>query len=185
MASLLFLLALISVDQRLASYGIWTKSRMPSFFPESAADETHAEAVIARAGPLGAYRELIAGNDALIRSAVVTNGRVITSARTAIHAALVRHWAAEQQRAIGYDKPFAVVALGGTGRAEVAPGSDLDFAFLFGRRPGGEFLSLELQRQVLHSPEFKRRCGFTFLPLPLAWMTCRRWRGNSSMPFST
>jgi Putative nucleotidyltransferase DUF294 len=61
----------------------------------------------------------------------LSNGRTIASARTTIYTGLVGDWAEEQQRVFGYDKPFAVIALGGTGRAERSPCSDNDFAFLF------------------------------------------------------
>ena len=94
------------------------------------------------------------------------NGRALAADRTAIHTGLVAHWAAEQQQASGYDRPFAVVALGGTGRGEITPCSDADFAFLFDDVLEGNPLLLELQRQVLHSGEFERRCGFSFDPLP-------------------
>jgi UTP:GlnB (protein PII) uridylyltransferase len=87
--------------------------------------------LVRSAGPLSAFRQLIAENDALIRSPELDHGRAITTTRTAIHTILVAEWAAEQVRKLGYEMPFAVMALGGTGRAEVTPCSDLDFAFLF------------------------------------------------------
>lgn len=131
-------------------------------------DETKVHETIRRDGPLAAFRRLIAENDALIRQSELDNGRRIAAARTAIYTALVRDWAEEQQRAFGYDKPFAVVALGGTGRAEMAPWSDNDFAFLFDDAIEGNPFLLELQRQVLHSTEFERRCGFACLALPFS-----------------
>jgi general secretion pathway protein A len=81
---------------------------------------------------------------------------------------MVGEWAGEQQRAFGYDKPFAVVALGGTGRAEMAPRSDNDFAFLFDDALEGNPFLLELQRQVLHSDDFENRHGFSCLALPFS-----------------
>ena len=84
-------------------------------------EETRVQAEIGKAGPLAAFRQLIAENDALIRSPQLDNGRAIASARSAIYTGAVRAWAAAQQQAFGYDKPFAVVALGGTGRAEMTP----------------------------------------------------------------
>ncbi len=128
--------------------------------------EAHVRSEIQRSGPLAAFRQLIAENDALIRGAGLDNGREITSARTAIHTALVADWAAEQQQASGYAKPFAIVALGGTGRGEMTPCSDNDFAFLFDEALDGNAFLLELQRQVLHSDTFEQRCGFACHPLP-------------------
>ena len=119
-------------------------------------------------GPLEAYRRLIAENNALIQGPDLHNGRAITTMRTAIHTALAGQWAEEQQRTLGYDKPFAMVALGGTGRGEVTPFSDLDFAFLFDDAIEGNALLLELQRQMLHTTEFLERHGFSCVALPFS-----------------
>jgi hypothetical protein len=123
---------------------------------------------IRQSGPRAAFQRLIAENDALIRGSELNNGRLIASARSAIYTELVRDWASEQQRVLGYDKPFAVVALGGTGRAEMSPCSDNDFAFLFDDALEGNRFLLELQRQVLHTTDFKERCGFACLALPFS-----------------
>lgn len=131
-------------------------------------EENRVREELARAGPLAAFNKLIAENDALIRSPQLDNGRAIASARSAIYTALVADWAAGQQRAAGYDKPFAVVALGGTGRGEMSPCSDNDFAFLFEDALEGNPLLLALQRQVLHSDEFEKRCGFACQALPFS-----------------
>ncbi|MBL9134843.1 MAG: hypothetical protein JNK85_03200 [Verrucomicrobiales bacterium] len=128
--------------------------------------ETRVRQIIRRLGPLSAFRQLIAENDAAIRQPELGNGRALASARTAIYTELVRHWASEQRQVVGYRRPFAVVALGGTGRAELAPYSDLDFAFLFDDTLEGNSFLLELQRQVLHSTQFEDRYGFGFQPLP-------------------
>lgn len=128
--------------------------------------EARVRDAIGRVGPRDTFQNLIAENDALIRQPPLDNGRFLATARSAIYTELVRHWAAEQQQASGYDRPFAVVALGGTGRAEMAPFSDNDFAFLFDDvLDGNEFL-LELQRKVLHSEGFLERCGFVCQALP-------------------
>ncbi len=129
-------------------------------------EEARAQNEIRQAGPLVAFQRLIAENDALIRSAELGNGRAIAVARTAIYTGLVGEWAAEQRRVQSYDKPFAVVALGGTGRAEMSPCSDNDFAFLFDDAVEGNSFLYELQRQVLHSDEFERQNGFACQALP-------------------
>lgn len=116
--------------------------------------------------PILEYHRRIADNDRLIRGDELDNGRALASARTTIHTDLVARWAAEQQLTFGYDRPFAVVALGGTGRAELTPCSDLDFALLFDDTLEGNPFLLELQRQLLHSGEFGRSYGFSFEPLP-------------------
>lgn len=121
---------------------------------------------IAAHGPRLAYQRLIAENDAIIRGANLDIGRQLVTNRTAIHTEIVRQWALEQVRLHGYERPFAVVALGGTGRAEVTPCSDLDFAFLFDDALEGNPFLLELQRQLLHTTLFEEAHGFRFDPLP-------------------
>ncbi len=122
--------------------------------------------VVREIGPLAAYRRLIEENDALIKSAELDNGRAIVRARTAIYTTLIGQWAQQQQRLSGYDKPFAVVALGGTGRGEVTPCSDLDIAFLFDDTLEGNPFLLDIQRQTLHTDRFLEQHGFTFTPMP-------------------
>lgn len=137
-------------------------------FAPSAAEQARVAATIARLGPRAAYRELIAANDALSRAPDLDNGRLIASTRTLIHTALARDWVEDQLRRFGYDRPFALVALGGTGRGEMAPFSDIDFAFLFDDALEGNAFLLELQRQQLHSREFELRCGFSCQTLPFS-----------------
>lgn len=115
--------------------------------------------------PLEEFQRRIAANDRAIRGPELENGRALASARTAIYTDLVARWAADQQRAFGYDRPFAVVALGGTGRAELTPCSDLDFAFLFDDVIEGNPFLTDLQHKW-HSDDFEQRHGFSFTPLP-------------------
>jgi hypothetical protein len=129
-------------------------------------NENRVLEAIRQCGPLEAYRGLIAENNALIQGPDLKNGRAITTMRTAIHTVLAGQWAEEQQRMLSYDKPFALVALGGTGREEVTPCSDLDFAFLFDDALEGNALLLELQRQMLHTSRFQERHGFSCIALP-------------------
>lgn len=130
--------------------------------------ERHVDAVIQRLGPLEAFRQLVAENDAAIRQPELGNGRALAAARTAIYTRLVRHWAAEQHRRLGYDKPFAVAAVGGTGREEMTPCSDNDFALLFdGTLEGNEFL-VELQRQAINTGEFEKARGFKCHAFPFS-----------------
>ena len=80
------------------------------------ATEKYVADAISVLGPRCASETLIAENNHFIRRPQLNNGREIAAARTAIHTTLVRTWAREQQELLGYTQPFAVVALGGTGR---------------------------------------------------------------------
>ena len=131
-------------------------------------EAAHARKTIAELGPRPAFERLIAENDTWIRSPELDQGRPLATMRTAIYTELVRAWAAAQQAAFGYDRPFAVAALGGTGRAEMTPASDNDFAFLFVDALEANPFFLELQRQVLHTDEFERQYGFACQALPFS-----------------
>lgn len=128
--------------------------------------ESRVKDEIRRVGPRTAFRNLIAENDALIRGADLDNGRELASARTAIFTGLVADWAERQHQGSRYKRPFAVVALGGTGRAEMTPFSDTDFALLFDDALEGNAFLMALQEQVLHSDTFAEEHGFSFQPLP-------------------
>ena len=132
------------------------------------APEFDVRKVIHELGPLEAFQTLIEKNDALIKSDQLDIGRQIVSERTAIYTELSRHWAEKQRAQFGYDKPFAVVALGGTGRCEMTPYSDTDFAFLFDEALEGNSFLLELQDQVLHTDSFKNQYGFHCEALPFS-----------------
>lgn len=121
---------------------------------------------IQRLGPLAAFQSLLAANNAWIRESELDNGREIAAQRTAIYTAQVGVWAAEQHRNFGYSRPFAVVALGGTGRGEMAPCSDNDFAFLFDDAIEGNRFLLHLQQQTLQTNQFEREHGFACQALP-------------------
>src|SRR4051794_25587241 len=103
----------------------------PSVKTSPTPHELRALARLRDLAPLEAFRQLIAENDAAIRSADLEDGREMVAARTAAHAVIVADWAERQRAALDYTRPFAVVALGGTGREEVTPCSDLDIALLF------------------------------------------------------
>ncbi|MGI9240282.1 MAG: DUF294 nucleotidyltransferase-like domain-containing protein, partial [Verrucomicrobiales bacterium] len=139
---------------------------MPEDLAPDPTAHARVRAEIDRLGASGAYRSLIGANDALIRSPDLNIGRDIAVERTAIHSGLMAHWAEAQRVAFGYDRPFAVVALGGTGREEMTPCSDTDFAFLFDDELDGNPFLLELQQQLIHSGVFREHCGFCTEVLP-------------------
>ncbi|MBN8458700.1 MAG: hypothetical protein J0M04_12770 [Verrucomicrobia bacterium] len=122
--------------------------------------------MVRECGPRETYRRFIAENDRMIAGADLDHGRDLVSHRTTVHTTLIREWAANQQKLAGYDHPFAVVALGGTGRGEITPRSDLDIAFLFDDAIEGNRFLLDLQRQTLHTDRFADEHGFAFTALP-------------------
>lgn len=130
------------------------------FLTHIAAAEERVRAELTRHAPREVYTRLLAANDALIRSDRLDHGREITAGRTALHTELVAHWIAAQHRAFGYDRPFALVALGGTGRAEVTPGSDTDFALLFDDQLDQNPFLLHLKQRLLHTAAFAEEYGF-------------------------
>jgi hypothetical protein len=127
--------------------------------------EARVAAEILRVGPGETYRTLLAEYDALIREANLDNGRQLAAGRTALHTELARHWVEAEVRAQGYDRPFALVALGGTGRAELTPYSDLDFALLVDDAVEDNRFLLRLQHATLKGHDFERTCGFSFTAL--------------------
>lgn len=130
--------------------------------------ETRVQRALSEAAPLEVFRRLIAENDALIRGVQLDNGREIAAARSAIYTTLVAAWAVRQHADRGYQRPFAVVALGGTGRAEMTPRSDNDFAFLFDDALEGNRFLIGLQDQILNTDEFEDAHGFACQALPFS-----------------
>src|SRR4051794_14994272 len=107
----------------------------------------------------------------------------MVAARTAAHAVIVADWAERERAALDYTRPFAVVALGGTGREEVTPCSDLDIALLFDDEIEGNCFLLELQRQALHTREFERAHGFRMAPMPFGLDDAARLSGKDLNSF--
>ena len=60
-----------------------------------------------------------------------------------------------------------MLAIGGTGREEVTPRSDLDLVFLFEDEFETHPFFLQLQRQTMHSSAFEDEYGFSFGATPL------------------
>ncbi len=117
-------------------------------------------------GPLDAYRHLIEVNNQRIRASDLDNGREITSQRAAIHTGLAAHWVDAQRRSFGYERPFALVALGGTGRGEMTPCSDTDFALLFEEETQDNAFLTTLLAQTINGTDFAKTYGFTIWPQP-------------------
>jgi hypothetical protein len=132
----------------------------------SAMHEYAVRQAVRELGPLAAYEQLIAANDALIRSHHLENGREIAARRTAIHTGLAADWAAAQRERFRYERPFALVALGGTGRAEMTPCSDTDFALLFDEGIEGNTFLRALHEQTVHGNRFEKTYGFRIWPQP-------------------
>ncbi len=130
--------------------------------------DSRSPGVLPTGTPGDDFRRLVAENDAQIRSPRLDNGRELAAARSAIYTRIVADWAAGQQAQHGYERPFAVVALGGTGRAEMTPRSDNDFAFLFDDAIEGNQFLIRLQDQLLHTDEFERQHGFQCHALPFS-----------------
>lgn len=118
------------------------------------------------ASPREVYARRIAANDRRALGPQLDNGREIAEERTAIHDALMAHWAESEHRAWGYDRPFAVAAHGGTGRREMTPCSDADFALLFDDSLDDNAFLKHLQVQMAETGTFAGRCGFSCQALP-------------------
>lgn len=121
-------------------------------------------AEIHQLGPLGAFHKLIEENNQAIARPSLDNGRRVVEERTAVFTGMVTHWAQTKNREVGGDNKFAVVATGGTGRGEITPRSDTDFAILLEQRIQDNALAELLQRDLLNHGEggFHHRYGFEF-----------------------
>ena len=112
----------------------------------------------------------LAKNNARILEPNLDNGRELSAERTRIYLDVLEKWGADC--AADFPRPFAVAAIGGTGRFELTPCSDLDIVFLFEdpveSDPTHSFVK-SLQEDVLHTRAFRDRCGFSFQALPYAF----------------
>lgn len=121
---------------------------------------------ICELGPREAYRHLIDANDQQIRTSILDNGCEITAQRTAIHTGLAMHWVETQREQFGYERPFALVTLGGTGRGEMTPCSDTDFALLFEEDIKNNAFVTALLAQTVNGTQFAETYGFKIWPQP-------------------
>ena len=130
--------------------------------------EAKVRALIGEIGPLVAHQQLIAENDPLLLAPYPGEIRDVLAARTAIYTVPIAEWAREQRERLGYTRPFAVLALGGTGRDEMTPRSDIDVALLFEDRLEDIDFLTELHRQTVNGTAFERTYGFRITPFPFA-----------------
>ena len=109
---------------------------------------------------------MLAENDSAVRRGPLDAGREIAAARTAAYDRVVEEWASLLGKETGHEGTFAVVALGGTGRQEVCPCSDLDYGILLAGEIEDHPLLTEIQRQTIHSGEFAAQHGFELQAYP-------------------
>lgn len=130
------------------------------------------------------FRSRLAANDALILQPDLDNGRRVVAERTRVYSDPLARWGREVSESSS--RPFAVAAIGGTGRAELTPCSDLDIVFLFEdpveSAPIRGFVE-ELQEATLHTRAFRDRFGFAFEALPYAFDDIPNLKGKELNAF--
>lgn len=122
------------------------------------------------AGEHGArlYVEYLTANDFLTRHACVAAGQQIVAARTTIHTGLFRAWLTPLLQQWHAENSLVAVALGGTGRDEMAPHSDFDVAYVVLAHVVARPLLDEIERQTVHGNHFHVGFGFSFRGLILS-----------------
>ena len=108
------------------------------------------------------FGELLAENDRLVFTAAASAGRSLAAARTSIHTGLFRAWLAPLVARFGASSSFLAMAIGGTGRREMAPRSDFDVGYLVLESAVSQALLREIERQTVHGGDFERAYGFAF-----------------------
>ncbi|MFO0901505.1 MAG: DUF294 nucleotidyltransferase-like domain-containing protein [Pirellulales bacterium] len=127
---------------------------------EVAAERSRIQETIQALGPRAAFEKLSAENAAEFLSNRLDNGRELARFRTLIHTVIVADWLERQAHQLGYDQPFALAAIGGTGRLEMTPCSDTDFAMLYEEDVEGNDFQKAVWAQT-NSAEFEKQCGFS------------------------
>lgn len=125
-------------------------------------DQVIAAALAAGEPGAAVYARLIAECNHQLRHAPLAAGRALAAWRTAVHIGLLRAWVTPLIARYGLTTRFAMVALGGTGRREMAPASDLDVAYLVTDPAAAAPLLAELERQTVHGAHFEQAWGFAF-----------------------
>lgn len=137
-----------------------------------AAARSGIPAVMTSSSPFEAsrFQLRLSENNARILEPTLDNGRELAAERTGIYLDALAHWGAEQ--AAAFPRPFAVAAIGGTGRRELTPCSDLDIVFLFEDPVESDSVHpfvKSLQEKTLHTRAFRERFGFSIQALPYAF----------------